>query len=115
MNDEADELNVEGVFVLYKPSDMLSKLEWEIAQLTKTMFGQMGRPEAISQAGYQAFNCAVTAWHLADWTWAHANDEGKNELAKGFGLSLKNRDRDNRDQFFEATARASPRLFICRF
>jgi hypothetical protein len=110
-----EELKAEGVFVLSTPADMAAKLEWEIESFTSTMFHQMKQPEAFRSAGYQAFNCAVTAWHLADWTWAYADESIEGELAKRFGFKMKIRDRDNRNQFLEAVAAASRDIHIWRY
>ena len=109
-----EELKAEGVFVLSTPADMVAKLKWEIENYTSTMFHQMKQPEAFKSAGYQAFNCAVTAWHLADWAWAYADDSMKRALAERYGFKIKNRDRDNRNQFLEAVAAASRDVHICR-
>jgi hypothetical protein len=57
-------------FGLDRPSDLLLKLDWEIDQL-----GQPTDKEAI--ASYRAFNCAVTAWSICDWTWNAAFDDLK--------------------------------------
>jgi hypothetical protein len=102
------------VFVLSKPSEVLEKLRWEIEGFGQTVSNQMGKPEAYNCAGYQAFNCAVTAWHLADWTWAYADTALKQDLAKRFGFKLKQKDRNNRNQFLVAVAAASRDLHICR-
>jgi hypothetical protein len=110
-----EELKAEGVFVLSTPADMVAKLEWEIENYTSTMFHQMKQPEAFRSAGYQAFNCAVTAWHLADWIWAYADESIKRSLAERYHFKIKNRDRDNRNQFLEAVAAASRDIHICRY
>jgi len=64
------------VFVLASPTDVLHKLHWEIVQLKKAI---VSKPEKIAYThapAYLAFNCAVTAWHLADWVWeASASDQ----------------------------------------
>jgi hypothetical protein len=46
------------------PRDLLGKLAWEIEALDKAW-----QESAIVQS-YHVFNCAVTAWHLCDWTWS---------------------------------------------
>jgi hypothetical protein len=103
------------VFVLSKPSEMLEKLRWEIDGFIHTVSGQMGKPEAYNRAGYQAFNCAVTAWHLADWTWAYADPALKIDLAKRFSFKLKQKDRNNRNEFLCSVADKSRDLHICRY
>jgi hypothetical protein len=60
---EPDELvEVPGsphTFALAGARQMLRKLEWEMSELA--------RPDAFTV--FRAFNVAVTAWHLVDWTW----------------------------------------------
>jgi hypothetical protein len=48
------------VFAIRNSRDMLAKLRWEIDELRK----ETGYPVV-----YRAFNCAITAWSLADWLW----------------------------------------------
>jgi hypothetical protein len=48
-------------FALESCRDVLDKLEWEIEGLS--------REQRMPALAYSAFNCAVTAWHLADWVW----------------------------------------------
>lgn len=93
---------------------MLSKLGWEISQFRRTVARQQDILGAILFAGYQAFNCAVTAWHCADWAWAYADDDLKSRIADRFGFSLKSRDRQNLDAFYDAVCRESEELKICR-
>lgn len=48
-------------FAVSTPADLIEKLAWEIRQLES-------HDEADCQgATYKALNCAVTAWHMADW------------------------------------------------
>ena len=101
-------------FVIAEPSHMLAKFEWELDTFVKTMMGQRKKPDAMTFAGYQAFNCAVTAWHLADWAWAYANEDTKRAIAAKFGCQLKKKDRENLNSFFEAVCRESRDLHICR-
>jgi len=93
---------------------MLAKLNWEIAQFKRTMNGQQDQLGAILFAGYQAFNCAVTAWHCADWAWAYADRHIKSALADRFSLTLSGRDRTNRENFLDAVCKESRDLQICR-
>lgn len=104
----------ENVFVMSRPADMLAKLSWENAQFQKIMRRQQSQPGSMIFAGYQAFNCAVTAWHCADWAWGYADDEAKRRLAKRYSFSLKSSDRKNREAFFNAVCAASRDLEICR-
>jgi hypothetical protein len=105
----------DGVFVLATPSHMLGKLSWEIGQLRHTLAEQSELLGAFQTAGYQAFNCAVTAWHCADWAWAYADDRIKQQLADKYNFTIKSRDRDNREQFFDAVCDRSQDIRTCRF
>ena len=60
------------VFGLAAPHHMLMKLKWEIFQL-RTVAAEPCEPGAEIEPGYHAFNCAVTAWHMADWVWQSAS------------------------------------------
>lgn len=50
----------------------------------------------------------------ADWAWAFADVHIKNALARRFALTLKGRDRSNREMFFEAVCTESRDIAICR-
>jgi hypothetical protein len=104
----------ENVFVMSQPADMLAKLSWENAQFQKIMSSQHYQPGAMIFAGYQAFNCALTAWHCADWAWGYADEEAKQHLARRYSLPLKKSDRTNREAFFDAVCAESRDLEICR-
>jgi hypothetical protein len=104
----------DNVFVISEPSHMLAKFDWELDAFTETMFFQRKKPDAMTFAGYQAFNCAVTAWHLADWAWAYADEEKKKAIAARFGFKSKGKDRENLNLFYEALCRDSRDLHICR-
>jgi hypothetical protein len=57
-----------NVFALATPHHLLIKLAWENGQLRQPL--KTKQPIAWTHApAYHAFNCAVTAWHLTDWTW----------------------------------------------
>jgi hypothetical protein len=71
------------VFGLAEPSDMFYKLGWEIAQLRDVLSRPVDDTIGFQTAAYHAFNCAVTAWHLADWIWESGTAECRiNILAK---------------------------------
>jgi hypothetical protein len=55
------------VFVLASPTHVLHKLHWEISQLKKALVSEPEKLAYTHVQAYFAFNCAVTAWHLADW------------------------------------------------
>ena len=48
-------------FALETCRDVLAKLEWEIQGLDDE--------QEMPALAFRPFNCAVTAWHLADWIW----------------------------------------------
>src|SRR6202035_152627 len=56
-------------FAFRNSLDMLAKLRWEIDGL-RTESGHPGWQEVA----YRAFNCAITAWSLADWLWGDLDD-----------------------------------------
>lgn len=78
------------------------------------MFSPRKNPDSITFAGYQAFNCAVTAWHLADCAWAYADEKRKGKIATHFKFRLKGKPRENLNLFYEALCRDSRDLHICR-
>jgi hypothetical protein len=55
---------------------MLTKLWWEIHQLRKSLAAQPYEGDHLHAPAYHAFNCAVTAWHLADWVWQSTDAHG---------------------------------------
>lgn len=59
-------------FGLRRPQDLFAKLRREIARLEAATLHQS--PEHRHQSD-MAFNCAVTAWHLVDWTWQFRHQE----------------------------------------
>ena len=67
------------VFGLAAPHHMLMKLKWEIFQL-RTVAAEPCEPGAEIEPGYHAFNCVVTAWHMADWVWQSASPQDRAEL-----------------------------------
>jgi hypothetical protein len=83
------------VFMLATPAHMLTKLHWELYQLRKSLtekFEHIGHTHAPS---YCAFNCAVTAWHLADWTWKAAAAEQRAHILAC--LNIKSSGQDDKD------------------
>ncbi|WP_342733196.1 hypothetical protein [Bradyrhizobium sp. B117] len=90
-------------FGLDGPSDLLLKLNWEIMQL-----GQPMDQEAI--ASYRAFNCAVTAWSLCDWTWNSAS----NGLRKRFRKESPKPSASNSEPLAALLRDQSRELAICQ-
>lgn len=60
------------VFGLTGPADMLRKLAWEIYRFREVLSAPVDNSVGFQTPAYHAFNCAVTAWHLADWIWESA-------------------------------------------
>ena len=104
----------DAVFMLATPAHMLTKLHWELHQLKKYL---TEKPEHIGHThapSYCAFNCAVTAWHLADWTWNAASDEQRAHILD----CLKLKSSTNSDKVFgkfqNAVRDKSRAIHICR-
>jgi hypothetical protein len=104
-----------NVFHLPDPAALLLKLAWEINQLSRSTApdGKRSASEWLSPA-YCGFNCAVTAWHIADWTWQSADQETRQTMAGQLGLSLGSDDKRNFDRFADAICKQSRELKICR-
>jgi hypothetical protein len=62
-------------FALNNSRDMLNKLWWEIEGLRS----ETGYP-GWQEVAYRAFNCAITAWSLADWLWGDLSDAQKHHF-----------------------------------
>jgi hypothetical protein len=102
------------VFMLATPAHMLTKLHWELYQLKKSL---TEKPEHIGHThapSYCAFNYAVTAWHLADWTWKAALPGQRAHILAG--LNIKGSGHDGKDfSKFQAALRGKSRsLHICQ-
>ena len=85
---ELDELPPPSkVFALATPDHLLIKLHWEIGQLRASL--ETKQPVALMHVpAYHAFNCAVTCWHLTDWTWEFVDEEIKRLISDQFGTPL---------------------------
>jgi hypothetical protein len=97
----------EQVFGLATPHHLLIKLYWEISELEAAV--APAPPPARAPAVYHAYNCAVTAWHCADWAWKFANPNIKKELSSAVQSASPSR----RD-FFNGICERSRDLQICR-
>jgi hypothetical protein len=78
------------VFMLATPAHMLTKLHWEIYSLRKAL---SEKPEHIGHThapAYCAFNCAVTAWHLADWVWNASSEDRRADILALLGSTAGN-------------------------
>jgi hypothetical protein len=74
------------VFMLATPEHMLTKLHWELHTLRKAL---SEKPEHLGHThapSYCAFNCAVTVWHLADWTWKTSSPEQRSHILACLGV-----------------------------
>ena len=74
------------VFMLATPDHMLTKLHWELYTLRKAL---SEKPEHLGHThapSYCAFNCAVTVWHLADWTWKASSPEQRSHILACLGV-----------------------------
>jgi len=68
------------VFVLASPTHVLHKLHWEISQLKKALVSEPEKLAYTHAPAYFAFNCAVTAGHLADWVWEASGSDQQAEI-----------------------------------
>ena len=101
------------VFMLATPAHMLQKFHWEIAQLKKMLREKPEKLGYVHAPSYCAFNCAVTAWHIADWVWQspHAHHE---DLLSRFGLAVTVDDKRNFSAFQNGIRQKSRAIHICR-
>jgi hypothetical protein len=104
---------ISNVFLLATPADMYWKLSWELTELGTAMASDRNRFPRQS-AAYHAFNCAVTAWHMADWIWQAAGAEQRLWLSNKYQFSLVNDERKSLSRFYDSIASACPELHVCR-
>jgi hypothetical protein len=88
---------------------MMQKLAWEI----KCFEAELRRQDATGlprhlEAAYCAFNVAVTAWHLSDWTWHSLPEHHRPDVAEKLGASNKLK------SFQDALIANSRALRICK-
>jgi hypothetical protein len=74
------------VFVLSTPAHMLQKLAWEVAKLRETIAEPPEKIAYMHAPAYIAFNCAVTAWHIADWAWQTADAEQRTWMLEKWSI-----------------------------
>jgi hypothetical protein len=99
------------MFGLTTPADMLAKFRWEIRQLTSVRHPD---ENPVQLNGYRVFNCAVTGWQIAPWTWNCSDGGLRLEIAARYGFSLVHQNRRNLERFCQAVAAECPELYICR-
>jgi hypothetical protein len=92
---------------------MLYKLHWEIANLIRAI----EFPETINAwraPHFHAYNCAVTAWHCADWAWEYPDNTSRQAIAQRFGFALSKNSKRDGDMFFGAVCKQSRDILISR-
>jgi hypothetical protein len=99
---------------LTSPADMLRKFGWEIQQLTSPRRDPNENPYEAQVNGYRVFNCAVTGWQIAPWTWNCSDGALREEIAARYGFSLVHQNRRNLERFCQAVAAECSELYICR-
>jgi len=102
------------VFGLTTPQHMLAKLGWEVRQLREAVRNQDNDYRSIMIAAYQAYNCAVTAWHCADWAWCFGDDWVRENLSERYALKSTGSDRAKLEAFCNAVALERRDIHICR-
>ena len=100
------------VFGLAMPHHMLWKLRWEIAQL-RSILGKPCQHGAEVEPAYHAFNCAVTAWHMADWIWQSISKEERAEVLLKLHFDATGRNQDDFKTFTRSMMKQYRTLHIC--
>ena len=98
------------VFSLSTPEQMLRKLHWEITNFGRAIDVEGTTVESLNAPAYWAFNCAVTAWHIADWVWLTVPEPQRDQLFPGCHTGRK----DTLTAFQVSLQAASPPVLICR-
>lgn len=93
---------------------MLIKFAWEIRRLENSLKKPSKNPFEVNVPAFVAFNCAVTGWHLADWTWNATDDDLRKSIAQHFGFTLKSSNRENLLAFYNAVSNDCRDVYICR-
>jgi hypothetical protein len=99
---------------LTSPADVLRKFGWEIRELTSRRGDLNENPYEARLNGYRVFNCAVTGWHIAPWTWNCSDGALRAEIAARYRFSLVHQNRRNLERFCQAVAAECRELYICR-
>jgi hypothetical protein len=90
---------------------MLWILAWEITAGKSLGFKKNRFPK--QHPAYHAFNCAITARHLCDWTWQACDSHQRQLLTNKYGLSNASDDRKF-EKFRDAISDECEELQICR-
>ena len=101
------------VFMLATPAHMLQKFHWEIHTLKKALTDKPEHLGHIHAPSYCAFNCAVTAWHIADWVW-QSPDANQEDLLLRLGIPFTVDDKKNFSAFQNGIRQKSRSIHICR-
>jgi hypothetical protein len=101
------------VFGLATPSALFRKFAWERDRLQIALAPENNKFPA-QEPLYIAFNCAVTAWHLADWVWQSANDEQRAMLEERLAFKRTGNERTSLHAFNDALGKDFPQLAACR-
>jgi hypothetical protein len=110
-----EQSDIQNVLAMHEPQHMLSKLLWEIRELTSVMSVWADNDE-FPVPIFIAFNAAVTAWHITDWLW-QSRPETRAVLAKRFNFThaeTKNGLRVGLERFQDAMAADCRALYVCR-
>jgi hypothetical protein len=102
-----------NVFLLSGPNQLLWKLDWEIAELGKSLGFEKNRFPKQYPA-YHAYNCAITAWHLCDWTWQACNSRQRGFLAEKYCFQDDRDEQKMFGKFCNAICASCEELHICR-
>jgi hypothetical protein len=102
------------VFMLASPAHVLTKLHWEIYGLRKALSEEPEHLGHVHAPSYCAFNCAVTAWHLADWVWEAAPPSRRAEILADLDVEVRGQVPPGLTQFQNGLRDRSRALRICR-
>ena len=97
------------VFAMSTPAHLMRKLWWEIGRLEKTLQTERNAFDGHLTAAYQAFNCAVTAWHMVDRVWESSSPELRSEIGSDMGINV-----ENRGEFLQAIRTSCRAMSYCR-
>ncbi|MCG3146440.1 MAG: hypothetical protein HONDAALG_04506 [Gammaproteobacteria bacterium] len=96
------------VFALTTPVHLLRKLWWEVKEFeaAENDNSELGTHLIVA---YHAMNCAVTAWHMADWVWLHGGEDQRHHL-----FAMLELEQENFTTFVAYLRRNSRALNCCR-
>jgi hypothetical protein len=102
------------VFMLATPAHMLIKLHWEIYGLRKALSEAPEHLGHVHAPSYCAFNCAITAWHLADWVWKSSPPALRANILADLGVEVRGQGPVGLTEFQNGLRDRSRALHICR-